>query len=188
MGGTIVPPICFTMATINEYCEKATSFLDGIIPCIEQTLANNRWEVVTAIREQLYSGVDGNEHVLRPTYTGDPYFKMRYKNPQVALRKAAEYRDWKNDITPPETSRHIHFSPRGTDTPNLFIDGTFHRSIVADVSGGVLRVNTEGFKDGRAIEAKYGTAIFKVSNSSWEWIIKEYVAPELTKLKLNSMR
>lgn len=176
------------MATIKDYCDKAVKFLDEIVPCIDRTVEENKWEVVTAIREQLYSGIDGNERQLRPTYTGDPYFRMRYKNPQVALRKAAEYRDWKNEITPPETSQHIGFAPRDTDTPNLFIDGTFHRSIIAEVSGDMLRVRTEGFKDGAAIEAKYGSDIFKVSDSSWEWLIREFISPELVKLKLNMMR
>lgn len=171
------------MATIFDGCNKVLDYLDSILPCVESTLGENSIEVETAIREQLYAGLDGDENELTPTYTGDPYFYQRYKNPRTAVREAERYRDWKNDITPPEESHHMHFRPRDWDTPNLFIDGTFHRSIRASVGNGVLSVNTEGFRDGKAIEKKYGEQIFKVSRSSWAWLLGDFILPALERLK-----
>jgi hypothetical protein len=64
-------------------------------------------------REQLWNGETSNEGTISPKYSQDPYFK----SPEAAARYAA----WKNKITP---------SPkRDIDTPNLYINGTYHRSI-----------------------------------------------------------
>lgn len=168
------------MAGVLEVCDKVGEWLDSILPSIGECLEANNLEVSHAVREQLYSGLDGEGRELAPNYLSDPYFRARYK--ENAAYMARRYMEWKEDITPPEESE-IGFSPRRPDTPNLFIDGTFHRSIKAGVSGDTLSIWTEGFKEGAAIEAKYGKQIFGLTEQSRAWLLSRFILPYLEKQK-----
>ena len=43
---------------------------------IEDCLANNPLVITAMIKEQLYSGMNGKEQYLSPTYDDDPFFEQ----------------------------------------------------------------------------------------------------------------
>lgn len=61
---------------------------------------------------QLWEGKGSDDKNLSPKYSEDPYFK--------SAESAQRYADWKWKISP---------SSRNKDVPNLYIDGTFYKSI-----------------------------------------------------------
>lgn len=113
------------------------------------------------ITEQLYSGVNGDEVPLRPTYTQDPYF-MQFKNPKA---EAERYKKWKAKIQPPARS-YLGFKPRNIDTPNLIIRGDFYSSITAvPIADGVM-IASQGLMFSADIEKKYGNVIYKIGDKA----------------------
>lgn len=139
----------------------ATGIGDSILDCLEE----KRDIITQSVTEQLYSGVDGNNDYLSPTYDNDPYFNEfgRWHGASYAYKK------WKEKITPPMQSPMLGLPPRRVDVPNLFITGLFHESIKASREGDVIRVYTSGFEDGPLIEKKYGEAIFKLTDTAKEY-------------------
>ena len=49
----------------------ASGFEKSCMDCLQE----NNIEVADLVREQLYSGLDGNTDSLRPGYSEDPYFR-----------------------------------------------------------------------------------------------------------------
>jgi hypothetical protein len=70
--------------------------------------------IAQANRDQLWEGKTVTDEDIRPYYSEDPYFK--------SPKSAAAYAKWKQKITP---------STRGLDVPNLYINGYFYKSILA---------------------------------------------------------
>ena len=139
----------------------STGIRESILGCLEE-----RRDIITScITEQLYSGIDGNDEYLSPTYDDDPYFNEF--GPWHGASYA--YKKWKERITPPMPSATLNLPPRPVAVPNLFITGTFHESIKAARVGEVVRVYTSGFQDGPLIEKKYGEAIFKLTDDAREY-------------------
>ena len=73
------------MANIIEAEENFRRFATGFEPMIRDIMVKNREEVSQYIVEQLWSGINGNDKPLRPTYLNDPYFNTKeagywYKN------------------------------------------------------------------------------------------------------------
>lgn len=165
---------CFgsDMDRIESKLKELERLTGGFETMIEKLIVDNQQEVEMLIREQLLSGVDGNEKDLKPTYTSDPYFKERYGKNWRA--KAEAYKNWKNDITPPSPSK-IGFRARAIDTPNLIIEGMFHRSIKAEAIPGGLRIGTHGIDFGSDVEQKYHSSIFKVSRTANKYFIKKVI-------------
>ena len=90
------------MATIKGASDTFARLNAGFPPMLTQLIQANGMELGGYVREQLWSGLDGDEKELRPTYLTDPYFKERYGS---AWRIMAErYADWKMEITPPSGS------------------------------------------------------------------------------------
>ena len=62
------------MASIDEVYEVIHKIATGIkrecLACME----DNSNVIESLIREQLYSGMNGKERLLRPDYDNDPYF------------------------------------------------------------------------------------------------------------------
>jgi hypothetical protein len=136
----------------------------GIPDEVAECMKKNRHEFTEDIREQLYSGLDGESNSLRPSYSDDPYFFTKesgrfYQHPEL-------YVAWKQEITPPEMGEKLGLPPRPLDIPNLFIDGTFHRSITAVPIDGGVSVGSDGFDAGPLIEKKYGKSIFKLTDAA----------------------
>lgn len=158
------------MDRVESKLMELARLAEGFEGMVERIIAENQDEVEQLIREQLLAGVDGDEKELRPTYTNDPYFKEKYgKNWR---KKAESYREWKNDITPPAPSK-IGFRGRNENTPNLIIEGMFHRSIKAEPIAGGLRIGTHGIDFGKDVESKYKSTIFKVSRTANKYFIKK---------------
>lgn len=138
---------------------------DGISESILTCLEEKRSIITMCITEQLYSGLDGNDDYLSPSYEDDPYF--RELGPWHWRNYA--YIKWKERITPPMRSLNLNLPPRPLTVPNLFISGVFHSSITAARVGNVVKVYTSGFQDGPLIEQKYGEAIFKLTDDAKEY-------------------
>lgn len=159
------------MATIKGASDTFARLNAGFQPMLTQLIQANGMELGGYIREQLWSGLDGDEKELRPTYLTDPYFKERYGS---AWRIMAErYADWKMEITPPSSGR-LGFRPRDRVVPNLFIDGTFHRSIMPrNIDGGITFSSQVGFAT--EIEQKYHDTIYKVSRTARKRFLDDFV-------------
>lgn len=128
------------------------------------------------ITEQLYSGLNGDEVPLRPTYTQDPYF-LQFKNPKA---EADRYKKWKAKIQPPARS-YLGFSPRNIDTPNLIIRGDFYSSITAiPIADGVM-IASQGLMFSSDIEQKYGNIIYKISDKAKRHYIIYFMMPRINK-------
>lgn len=165
------------MDRIESKLMELSKLAGGFKKMIENVLVENSDEVGKLICEQLLAGVDGDEHELRPTYTGDEYFKKYGKN---RIKRAQTYRDWKNDITPPAPSK-IGFRARNENTPNLIIEGMFHRSIKAEPIPGGLRIGTHGIDFGSDVESKYHSTIFKVSRTANKYFINRVIRKKVLK-------
>lgn len=159
------------MATIKGASDTFARLNAGFPPMLTQLIQANGMELGGYVREQLWSGLDGDEKELRPTYLTDPYFKERYGS---AWRLMAErYADWKMEITPPSSGR-LGFRPRDRVVPNLFIDGTFHRSIMPrNIDGGITFSSQVGFAT--EIEQKYHDTIYKVSRTARKRFLDDFV-------------
>ena len=163
------------MASIEEVYNVIHRIASGIEESVLECMGRNADIVEGMVREQLYSGLDGNGDYLSPTYDDDPYF--REKGPWQ--NRAQAYKHWKERITPPEPSRRLGLPARPVEVPNLFITGPFHRSIKAELRGERLTVFTSGFRDGPLIERKYGAAIFSLGTRAREYFVGNLLRPHL---------
>ena len=161
------------MANIIEAEKNFNALVEGFEPMIRNIMAAQKKEVQIYITEQLYSGINGNDKPLRPTYLNDPYFKSResgkwYKN-------ARGYMMWKEGITPPYAYSWLGIPRLSPDTPNLIIRGDFHNSITAVPFDKGLRIESVGVSFSDDIERKYGQAIYRVGSHARRYFIEKYV-------------
>ena len=176
---------------IKEMREKIRRTNENAQSEILRCMDTNRHEMVVSVREQLYSGIDGRGAPLSPSYSQDPYFHHHnagffddtagawvscYLHPE-------RYIEWKQRSTPPEASQRLGLPARSSDTPNLFIIGTFHGSIDAKASQHGVEIFTFGWDQGPLVERKYGSKIFALSqpavghfneNFLWPWLRRWY--------------
>lgn len=162
--------------TLDEYSKSWKKLAEGLEDVIVNQLHGEADLVEDFVREQLYSGMNGEEARLTPKYSQDPYFKETYgKNWK---KHAAGYAKWKKAIQPPARS-YLGFRPRAMDTPNLIIRGDFYSSITAiPVKDGVM-VTSEGVSFAADIERKYTPRIYKISNRARKHYIIYYVMPQI---------
>ena len=150
----------------------ASGFEKSCMDCLQE----NNIEVADLVREQLYSGLDGNTDSLRPGYSEDPYFRettsMWHNDPDG-------YIEWKRKITPPIKSPRLNLPPRPVDVPNLYITGPFHESIRASVAGDTLSIDTVGFVNGPDIVRKYGNDILMLGKDAREYVVLQLLEPFL---------
>lgn len=145
------------MATIKKAAEMFRRFADGYPGLVEKVIQANRDFAEMAVREQMESGLDGNEKELRPNYLNDPYFKTR--------ADAERYMRWKERLTPPKQSV-LGLRERPVKTPNLRINGSYHQSIQAVPVAGGVRLGSHGTGFAPGIEGKYGNALYKVGRTA----------------------
>ena len=158
------------MATIAQAQERLAAFASGLAPMLEEEISRNGDFFERAVREQLESGLDGDEKELRPNYLSDPYFKTR--------AAAVAYMRWKERITPPRQSS-LGLRPRPAKVPNLRITGFYHMSIRAlPVEGGV-RIASGGVDFAKGIEQKYGSGIYKVGRTARRQFFQKHVRKAL---------
>lgn len=117
------------MANIIEAEENFRRFATGFEPMIRDIMVKNREEVSQYIVEQLWSGINGNDKPLRPTYFNDPYFNT--KEAGYWYKNAKGYAAFKQRVAPLMYSSLINAPVSSKGTPNLIITGEFHDSITA---------------------------------------------------------
>lgn len=159
---------------ILEVADIIGKIASGLEEQIIKSLDDHRDFVVFFIREQLYSGLNGEEKNLRPTYDDDDFFN----EPGKWYHRAMDYKVWKARITPPRQSNLLGFPARLLMVPNLYIDGTFFNQINAFRRGNVL-VTDPGVKNGPDIVAKYGENILDMGPTAIEYFNKNFLYPEL---------
>ena len=176
---------------IKEMRERIRRTKEGIQPEILRCMDGNKHEMVVSVREQLYSGIDGRGAPLSPSYSKDPYFRDQRAgffdeeadNWVSCFMRPDLYIAWKQRITPPEASQRLGLPARSSDTPNLFIIGTFHGTIDAKASPKGVEIFTFGWDEGPIVERKYGSQIFALSepavghfndNFLWPWLRQWY--------------
>lgn len=110
---------------LAQFIDKLKSFDFG--KEMEVIVETNTDKIADLQREQMLEGrgVDGD--YIRPFYSENPFFKK----PGAAQRYAA----WKQKITPNPK--------RPLDVPNLFVDGTFHKSLFVDVDDKMFEIKTD---------------------------------------------
>ena len=154
------------MATIKDAENAFRLFAEGYGPMVAKVIAANRDFAEMAVREQMESGLDGNEKELRPNYLNDPYFKTR--------AQAVAYMEWKERITPPHPS-WLGLRERAVKTPNLRINGFFHRSIQAVPTAGGVRLGSQGPGFATDVEGKYGGALYKLGRTAKRKFYRDYL-------------
>lgn len=158
-------------------------FQGEVLDCMDQ----NSHEMVVSVREQLYSGIDGEGNSLSPSYDSDPYFtdphagffdedRGHWVNCYLHPER---YISWKQRITPPEGSSRLNLPARPSSIPNLFIIGTFHMSIDAKPSSQGVQIFTFGWDQGPLVERKYGSQIFKLSENAVKHFNESFLWPWL---------
>ena len=158
-------------------------FEGEVLKCMDE----NRYEMVLDVREQLYSGVDGEDKPLSPSYSADPWFREPragffdedlghwvncFMHPEL-------YVEWKRRITPPEPGQRTGLPPRQDDQPNLFIIGTFHQSLDAKATAKGVEIFTFGWNEGPAVERKYGSQIFGLGTAATGHFNDDFLMPWL---------
>lgn len=145
----------------------ASGFEENAVKCLDE----HSQTMVSAVKEQLYSGLDGEGEYLSPTYDEDPFFE----EPGTWHHRSNAYKEWKREITPPDRSVILNLPPRPESVPNLFIDGTFYSQINATMQGDMLYINP-GSGNGSDIVGKYGEEILLPGDTAiryfnWEWML-----------------
>ena len=159
---------------LRQYLDSWKRFADGLEGVLVAQMHNNTSLFEEFIREQLYSGLNGNEQPLRPKYSEDPYFDG-FRNPKKA---AEQYKNWKAKIQPPARS-YLGFRPRDVDTPNLIIRGDFYSSITAiPITDGVSIVS-QGLSFSTDIENKYGNVIYVIGEKAKRHYVSYYLIPKI---------
>ncbi len=162
--------------TLEEYSKSWKKLADGLEDVLVSQLQGETDLIEEFDREQLYSGVNGDEERLTPKYSQDPYFKEVYGKNWKS--HAIGYMKWKRKIQPPAAS-FLGFRPRAMDTPNLIIRGDFYDSITAiPVKDGVM-VTSNGLSFSADIERKYTSKIYKMSNRAVKHYIIYYAMPQI---------
>lgn len=165
--GNQTPAPYYLAMGIQEVDNIVRKIAFGIEDAVVECMGENTGLITDLVREQIYSGLDGNGEYLNPTYDNDPYFN----EPGQWYHRGNAYKKWKQEITPPMRGATLGLAPRPLEVPNLFITGPFHESIKAAKNETGVTVFTSGFRDGPLIERKYGQAIFALGSTAREYFI-----------------
>ena len=147
--------------------------VDGFEPTIIRCIGDNASVAADAVREQLYSGLDGEGKYLSPTYDDDPFFEEKGR----WYHRSKGYKQWKNDITPPTSGVMLTLQPRPDNVPNLYINGLFHSEIFATMNGDALSVSVHESGNALDIVRKYGDQILQLGPTAIGYINNEYIIP-----------
>jgi len=163
------------MASIDHVHEIIHRISEGMEDEVLKCMTTNSELMVDMVREQMYSGLDGNGKYLSPDYLSDPYFNEsgRWKG------KARQYMQWKERITPPEQSIMLMLPARPKSVPNLFISGPFYRSLKASSIDGGVSITTQGFGAGDSIVHKYGENLLGLTETAREYFNRNKLIPWL---------
>lgn len=171
-------PLTLTqMASILDVCDTIDRMVDGFETAVMQTLAANAASAAECVREQIYSGTDGEGKGLRPTYRDDPFFDDP-DNKEWYHRNDA-YIEFKRKITPPRVSPMLGLPARADEEPNLYITGVFHSEIFADGTDEILKVGHSDSELSSSIVTKYGENILRLSPAAIGYLNETYTIPSV---------
>lgn len=159
---------------IDEVSDIIHSIAEGFEENAMQCLDKNSGEVLAAIKEQMYSGINGRGELLSPTYDNDPFFEEE----GVWYHRSDDYMAWKQKITPPVSGQLIDVPPRPYNVPNLFINGKFYSELTAQRQGDMLNIDP-GIGNGLDIVAKYGSELLDMADPSVEYFNRKYLMPSI---------
>jgi len=108
---------------------------------LQEIVADSAESLVELQRQQMLEGRGEDGEFIRPFYSENPYFK--------SVEAAARYAAWKQKITPNPK--------RPLDVPNLFIDGTLHKSLFAKVEDKTFSI---------LAGASFGDKVFEVHKNA----------------------
>lgn len=148
------PIIIFDGMDIQQVADIIRKISDGLEETCRQCLQAESPLILDLIREQLFSGVDGDEQYLSPTYDDDPFFNL----PGQWYHHSQAYKKWKSEITPPMVGVRTDLPARPENVPNLTIDNTFYSELNARLTGDGLDIDP-GIGNGPDIVGKYGDRI-----------------------------
>lgn len=159
---------------IEEVAVIIGKIADGFEEACVKCLQDNNEIVLQAIKEQMYSGLNGNAELLSPSYDDDPFFNEEGE----WYHRSEDYKAWKRTITPPVTGTMLGLPPRPDEIPNLFIDGTFYGEIKAKKGDKSLIIDP-GSGNGTAIVEKYGDEILHMGPTATEYFTEECLLPAI---------
>lgn len=159
--------------SFKEAYKNFKKFQSELEPEVAKIIQSHKPELVELAKDQLYSGLNGRDKVLRPSYLADPWFRT----PEAGRwrGRADAYAKWKYLETPPKGSSVGH-PPRAYETPNLTIINVFYDSITASNIDGGVRIGSNTAL-GTDIESKYGSIIFGIGNTSKRYFINYLFTP-----------
>lgn len=162
-----------SMADLFDVCDMVVRMVDGFEPEVIRCLGDNVIIAEDAVREQMYSGIDGEDKYLSPTYDDDPYFEE--KGPWYHRNNG--YKQWKREITPPTAGVMLMLQPRPDNVPNLFINGKFHSEVFATMQGDTLSIQCAPDGDGPDIVRKYGEQLLQLGPTAIGYFNNTYIIP-----------
>jgi hypothetical protein len=124
------------MSTIKGLYRKVQTL--DVNSSINSAFEKNKERLLELNRLQLLEGKTKLDTDITPSYIDDPYFKSAIA--------AQRYSDWKDRITPNPRRRK--------GTPNLYIIGTYHRSLDVSIQGEVISFPSS-FRGAAAIRNKF---------------------------------
>lgn len=172
--GKHLRPYFYNAMGIEEVALIIGRIADGFEDACVKCLQSNKEIVLQAVKEQMYSGFNGEAELLSPNYDDDPFFEEE----GYWYHRGADYKAWKRTITPPLTSSMLGLPPRPEEVPNLFIDGTFYGEITARDGNKSLELDP-GSGNGPAIVDKYGDELLEMGPTATEYFTTEYMLPAI---------
>lgn len=146
--------------------ERMAAGLGSFCSLVEESTAEvirfYRGDMEERVRQQLLGGTGADGQPLHPTYLEDGFFKD--------AKSANAYVAWKSHAS-------IQSVP-ANGSPNLFINGTFHRSLAFDDCDGGMTI-TSDFHDAPAIFQKWGKENFVPDEEFLDAQIKPVVKDRL---------
>lgn len=143
--------------------------MDTLLICVS-SVAKTEDDIRDVNLEQMYDGKTRLGKDITPSYQDDPYWDTHgFRGNPPGDKAAQAYSDWKDDITP---------SPRRRKgTPNLYINGFFHRSIRVNVTGQTIKWQSD-FDDANDISDKFEN-IYGLGGVYKEVFLRTYLTPVL---------
>lgn len=169
------------MGTIASVSQTFADIDRTLVDTLQAELQKNDVLAADMVREQLEAGQDGFGQPLTPSYLDDPYFNYA-KHPQVAARN---YMQWKERITPPQTTWRLMLPARDPATPNLRINGYYHETISAKPIPRGLKITSSGDAAGigDAVTAKYGDErLYTLGEQAKTYLAENVFKPLLNKI------
>lgn len=136
---------------LDSVIERLESFEENVNMIIGQVLGENSEAIVGEVRNQLLNGQTNELKPITPSYLNDPYFAND--------TQAQAYLEWKRSLA--------IAGNKNPETPNLFINGYFHRSLFLEIMDSYCEVISL-VPLGDEIIAKYGKQMFGVNDEYFE--------------------